>query len=214
MTDLLTSLHLSGELAAFVNVVLIDVALAADNAVIVGSLATGLDPKDRRKVMLIGIITAFILRMGLSLVATQLLQFIGLLLAGGLLLAWVAWKMYRDLRHEAVVVPPVDDPSTLINEATRPTKTFWQAVLAVTLADASMSLDNVLAVAGAARDHKQAMIFGLALAVVLMAVAANIMSRLITRYKWIAWLGLATISYVAGKMIWDGSHQVMAHLPV
>ncbi len=212
MVDLLNAAHLSGELAAFVNVVLIDVALAADNAVIVGSLATGLDPKDRRKVLLIGVIIAFVLRIGLSLIATQLLQFIGLLLAGGLLLLWVAWKMYRDLREQHAT--PADDPSTPGDESQPAKKTFWQAVLAVTLADASMSLDNVLAVAGAARDHKTAMIFGLALAVVLMAVAANVMSRLITRYKWIAWLGLATITYVAGKMIWDGSHQVMAHLPV
>ncbi len=212
MIDLLNAMQASGELAAFVNVVLIDVALAADNAIIVGSLATGLDPKDRRKVLLIGIITAFVLRIGLSLIATQLLQFIGLLLAGGLLLLWVAWKMYRDLKHEATT--SVDDPTTSPDETAVPKKTFWSAVLAVTMADASMSLDNVLAVAGAARDHKTAMIFGLALAVVLMAVAANVMSRLITRYKWIAWLGLATITYVACKMIWDGGHQVVAHLPV
>jgi YjbE family integral membrane protein len=196
-------------LAAFFQVVLIDIALAGDNAIVVGALAAGLPPDQRRKVILIGITAALVLRIAFALIATQLLQIIGLLLAGGLLLLWVSWKMYREL-HPAPAAPVVvDDPATPEIEGPPPTKTFAQAAWAVALADVSMSLDNVLAVAGAAKDHPGVMVFGLVLSVALMGVAANYIARVIERYRWIAYLGLAVILFVALRMIWRGAHDVM-----
>jgi YjbE family integral membrane protein len=193
----------------FFEVVLIDIALAGDNALVVGALAAGLSPKDRKKVIFIGIAAALVLRIIFALMVTQLLQIVGLVLAGGILLLWVCWKMYRELKP-APVAAPVDDPDTPQIEGGPPTKTFWQAAWAVTLADVSMSLDNVLAVAGAAKDHPNVLVFGLVLSVLLMGVAANYIARLIEKYHWIAYLGLLVIFYVALSMIWEGSHQVLA----
>jgi YjbE family integral membrane protein len=193
----------------FLEVVLIDIALAGDNAIVVGALAAGLTPKDRKKVIFIGIAAALVLRVIFALLVTQLLQIVGLVLAGGILLLWVCWKMYRELRP-AAVEPAVDDPDTPQIEGGPPTKTFMQAAWAVTVADVSMSLDNVLAVAGAAKDHPNVLVFGLVLSVALMGLAANFIARLIEKHKWIAYLGLFIILYVALSMIWEGSHQVMA----
>ncbi len=182
-------------LAAFAQVVMIDVLLAADNAIVVGALAAGLPPAMRRKVILVGVLAALVLRIGFALVVTQLLQIIGLVLAGGLLLVWVAWKMWRELRGGA----DADDP--LAQQAPR---RFWPAAWAVAVADISMSLDNVLAVAGAARDHPGILAIGLILSVALMGLAANALARVIERYRWLAYVGLLVILWVAGKMIWEG----------
>lgn len=149
----------------------------------------------RRKVILVGVIAALVLRIGFALVVTQLLQIVGLVLAGGLLLVWVAWKMWRELRGGA----GEDDPLT--EQAPR---RFWAAAWAVAVADISMSLDNVLAVAGAARDHPGILAIGLILSVALMGLAANVLARVIERYRWLAYVGLLVILWVAGKMIWEG----------
>ena len=186
-----------GGLAAIGQVVLIDLVLAGDNAVVVGALAAGLPPEQRRKVILIGIAAALVLRILFALIVTQLLQIVGLILAGGLVLLWVAWKMYRELRHD----PPGDAPGV---DLPRAAKSFAGAAWAVAIADVSMSLDNVLAVAGAAREHPGILIIGLLLAVALMGVAANILAKYIERYRWIAWVGLLVIVYVAGKMVYEG----------
>ena len=182
-------------LAAFGQVLMIDVMLAGDNAIIVGALAAGLDPKSRRKVILVGILAALVLRIVFALAVTQMLRVVGLVLAGGLLLLWVAWKMWRELRaggggHHA--------------DGLKPARSFAAAAWAVAIADVSMSLDNVLAVAGAAHAHPGVLIIGLILSVVLMGVAANLLARIIDRYRWIAYVGLAVILYVAAKMIHDG----------
>jgi len=193
-------------LAAFGQVLMIDIMLAGDNAIVVGALAAGLPVDQRKRVILIGIIAALVLRIIFALMVTQLMQIVGLILAGGILLLWVSWKMYREIRH----VP--DDPATPGNEASglRPAKSFAAAAWAVALADVSMSLDNVLAVAGAARDHPGILIVGLLLSVALMGIAANFIAHYIERYRWIAWVGLAVILYVAGKMIFEGfiDHEV------
>lgn len=182
--------------AAFGQVVLIDLVLAGDNALVVGALAAGLPAAQRRKVILIGILAALVLRIGFALLVTQLLKIVGLILAGGLLLLWVAWKMYRELRQGGVSDHASGDPV--------PARSFAGAVWSVALADISMSLDNVLAVAGAAREYPWVLVFGLILAVGLMGVAANIIAKYIERYRWVAWIGLAVILFVAGKMILDG----------
>jgi len=182
-------------LAAFGQVLMIDIMLAGDNAIVVGALAAGLPAQQRRKVILIGILAALVLRIVFALIVTQLLQVVGLVFAGGLLLLWVSWKMWRELR---------DDRKTEAHEDLRPARSFAAAAWAVALADVSMSLDNVLAVAGAARDHPGILIIGLILSVILMGLAANVLAKVIERYRWIAYFGLLVILYVAGKMIYDG----------
>ena len=190
-------------ITAFVEILFIDIELAGDNAIVVGALAAGLTPDQRRKVIMIGVLAALVLRIAFALVVTQLLQIIGLILVGGLLLLWVAWKMWRELRHEGESGGSEeilgDEHSGL-----RPAKSFGAAVWAVAVADVSMSLDNVLAVAGAARDHPGILIVGLVFAVILMGVAANVIARYIERFRWIGYVGLLVILYVAVKMIYDG----------
>ncbi len=190
-------------LSAFLQVLAIDVLLAGDNAIVVGALAAGLPADQRRKVIIIGVLAALVLRIAFALVVTQLLQIVGLIFVGGLLLAWVAWKMWRELREG---VHSAGSPEVAGDEHSglRPAKSFAAAAWAVAIADVSMSLDNVLAVAGAARDHPGIMIVGLIVAVILMGVAANIIAKYIERYRWIAYFGLAVIVYVAVKMIYDG----------
>jgi YjbE family integral membrane protein len=190
--------------AAFVQVLMIDLVLAGDNAIVVGALAAGLSAEQRRKVIMIGVLAALVLRIAFALVVTQLLQIIGLILVGGLLLLWVAWRMWRDLRHPEECSPGSEEIVGDEHSGLRPAKSFTSAVWAVAIADVSMSLDNVLAVAGAARDHPGILIVGLVFAVILMGVAANLIARYIERYRWIAYVGLAVIVYVAGKMIYDG----------
>jgi len=186
-------------------VILIDLTMAGDNVVIMGTLTSGLPARERRKVIMLGVGMALVFLIGFALVATQLLRITGLLLAGGLLLLWVAYNMYRELRPSKPV--EADDPDTAAVEGPPRTKTFLRAALQVTLADLSMSLDNVIAVAAAARDHPAVLFIGLALSVTFMGLAANLVAKLVQRFHWIAWGGLAMILYVAAKMIWEGAHQ-------
>lgn len=190
-------------LSAFGQVLMIDILLAGDNAIVVGALAAGLPVAQRRKVILIGIIAALVLRIAFALVVTQLMQIVGLILAGGLLLLWVSWKMWREL-HPARGADTPHDPTDDDISGLRPAKSFAAAAWAVAVADVSMSLDNVLAVAGAARDHPGILIIGLVLSVALMGIAANVIAKYIERFRWIAYLGLVVIIYVAGKMIYEG----------
>ncbi len=195
-------------LAAFVKVVWIDLVLAGDNAIVVGALAAGLPPDQRRRVILIGVIAALVLRIGFALIVTQLLQVVGLVLAGGLLLLWVAWRMWRDLRQPEQCSPGSEEILGDEHSGLRAAKSLTGAVWAVAVADVSMSLDNVLAVAGAAHEHPGIMIVGLVLSVALMGLAANLIAKYIERYRWIGFVGLAVIVYVALEMIWEGSHDV------
>lgn len=197
-----------GAMAAFVQVLLIDLVLAGDNAIVVGALAAGLPPEQRRKVILIGVIAALVLRVAFALLVTQLLQIVGLILAGGLLLLWVAWRMWRELRHDAGNSPGSAEIVGDEHSGLPAAKSFASAVWGVVIADVSMSLDNVLAVAGAAREHPGILIVGLVFAVGLMGIAANVIARYIERYRWIGWVGLAVILWVALKMVWDGYHHV------
>jgi YjbE family integral membrane protein len=196
-----------GALAAFLQVLMIDLVLAGDNAIVVGALAAGLPPEQRRRVILIGVIAALVLRIGFALVVTQLLQIVGLILAGGLLLLWVAWKMWRELRHGGESGGS-DEVAGDEHSGLKPARSFAAAAWAVAVADISMSLDNVLAVAGAAREHPGILIVGLVFAVALMGVAANVIARYIERFRWIGYIGLLVILWVALKMIWDGYHHV------
>jgi YjbE family integral membrane protein len=197
-------------LTAFGTVVLLDIALAGDNAIIVGALAAGLPADQRKKVIGIGILAALVLRVIFAiaiLYGLERFKEYGLVLGGGLLLLWVAWKMYRELHHsgQSAGSAEVDGDE---HSGIRPAKSFASAAWAVAVADVSMSLDNVLAVAGAAREHPGIMVIGLVLSVALMGIAANLIARYIERYRWIAWLGLVIIIYVAGKMIYEGWHDV------
>ncbi|MDK2761890.1 MAG: TerC family protein [Sphingopyxis sp.] len=189
--------------AAFLQVLMIDLVLAGDNAIVVGALAAGLPADQRKKVILIGVLAALVLRIAFALVVTQLMQIVGLIFVGGLLLFWVAWKMWRELRHTE---PSHGSPEIAGDEQSglKPAKSFAGAAWAVAVADVSMSLDNVLAVAGAAREHPGILIVGLIFAVALMGIAANIIAKYIERYRWIAYIGLAVIVYVAVKMIYEG----------
>lgn len=196
-----------GALGALAQVLLIDVVLAGDNAVAVGLVAAGLPAHQRRKAILAGIVLAAVLRVLFALVAVQLLQVFGLLLAGGLLLLWVAWKLARELRRPGpepaggTSAPPAGEPPSH-------TKTMRQAMVQIVIADASMSLDNVLAVAAAARDHPVVLFIGLALSVALMGFAASIIARALDRHRWIAWVGVAIIAWVACLMIYEGGLEV------
>jgi len=190
-------------LAAFGQVLMIDIMLAGDNAIVVGALAAGLPADQRRKVIMIGIVAALILRIIFALAVTWLLGIVGLVFAGGLLLLWVAFKMWRDLRHSGES-PGSTEVEGDEHSGLKPAKSFAAAAWAVAVADVSMSLDNVLAVAGAARDHPGILVIGLILSVALMGIAANVLAKYIERYRWIAWVGLAVIVYVAIKMIYDG----------
>ena len=188
------------DLTSLGQVILIDIALAGDNAVVVGLAVAGLPDKHKRPAIILGIGGATAIRIALGAVALQLLAVIGLLLAGGLLLLWVCWKMGRELRR-----------SHLLHAAV-PAKTLGAAMLQIVLADLSMSLDNVLAVAGVSHDRTWVLVTGLLLSVGLMGVAANLLSRLLERHRWIAWIGLGIVLYVALTMIWDGGWAVADHV--
>ena len=193
-------------LAKLGQIVAADLTMAGDNVVIMGTLASGLPEKDRRRVILLGVSMALVFLIGFAFVATQLLQITGLLLAGGLLLLWVSYNMYRELRPAKLVV--ADDPLTATVEGPPATKTFLQAAIQITIADLSMSLDNVLVVAAIARDNPAVLFIGLTLSVLLMGFAANYVAKLVQKYHWIAWIGLVIILYVALKMVWEGAHDV------
>jgi YjbE family integral membrane protein len=205
----MTEIFSQGSIAAFLQVIMIDLVLAGDNAVVIGLAAAGLPKAQRSRAILVGIIAATVLRILFASIAIELLAIVGLLLAGGVLLLWVCWKMWRELRG-----PNQHDTAAALagGSAHVPHKTFAQAAWQIVVADISMSLDNVLAVAGAARDHPVALIFGLSLSIVLMGVAASLVARLLNRHRWIAYVGLAIILYVACDMIWRGGHEVWPHL--
>ncbi|MDB5669678.1 MAG: rane protein [Alphaproteobacteria bacterium] len=199
----LSALVTPGALVDFGKVIAIDLMMAGDNVVVLGALAAGLPAQQRRKVITVGVAIALVFLIGFALVATQLLHVIGLLLAGGLMLLWVAWKLYRELREQDRAPGDYSDAERE-ERALREPKSFRQAVFQVVLADLSMSLDNVLAVAGAARNHPAVLFFGLALSVTMMGLAANVIARIIERHRWVAYIGLVVILYVAGNMIYDG----------
>lgn len=205
-----------GPLTALLQVLMIDLVLAGDNAVAVGLAAGGLPAKERKKVILYGLGAAVLLRITFALITTWLLGVVGLLLAGGFLLLWVCWKMWRELREQAThdeadAMASIDnDPST--EPRARPNKTFKAAFLQVLIADVSMSLDNVLAVAGAAREHPSILIFGLLLSIILMGVAATAIANLLHKHRWIGFVGLAIVLYVAVHMIWQGHRSVVMDL--
>jgi len=192
-----------GPAAALAQVVMIDLVLAGDNAVAVGMAASGLPASQRRKVILSGLGAAVALRIGLALLATRLLSLIGLTFAGGLLLLWVCWKSWRELRAQAAARRAQTAP---------PAKTFAQAFAQIFIADLSMSLDNVLAVAGAAINHPWVLVFGLLLSIVLMGVAANAIAHALHKLPWVAYVGVAIVLYVALHMIWAGYRDTVIDL--
>jgi YjbE family integral membrane protein len=205
----------SESLTALFQVVMIDLVLAGDNAIVIGLAAAGLPEGQRKKAILIGIVAATVLRIGFASVTVQLLQIIGLLLAGGVLLLWVCWKMWRELQasHHKPKLQSLSAASTAdASAAVGHQKTLGPAVWQITIADVSMSLDNVLAVAGAAREHPMILIFGLALSIALMGFAANFIARLLEKRRWIAYIGLAIILYVAFDMCYRGVLEVWPHL--
>jgi YjbE family integral membrane protein len=193
-------------MAVLAQVILIDLTMAGDNVVIMGTLTSGLPARERRRVIMLGVGIAVVFLIAFALIATQLLKITGLLLAGGLLLLWVAFNMYRELRPSTAVT--ADDPDTATVEGPPASKTFLRAAVQITIADLSMSLDNVLAVAAAAREHPAVLFVGLVLSVTFMGVAATFVARLIHRFPLLAWAGLLMILYVAVKMIWEGWHDV------
>jgi YjbE family integral membrane protein len=202
-------------LSAFFQVIFIDLVLAGDNAIVIGLAASGLPREQRNRAILVGIVAATVLRIVFASITTWLLAIVGLLVAGGLLLLWVCWKMWRELRttvgeshagDEALADEDLDQSGGIAEGA--PRKTFAQAAWQIVVADVSMSLDNVLAVAGAARDHLVVLIFGLALSIALMGIAASFIARLLQRYRWIAYVGLLIILYVALRMIWEGTFEI------
>jgi YjbE family integral membrane protein len=195
------------QITALLSVVIIDVVLAGDNAVVVGMAATGLPAGQRRQAIMLGIVIATVLRIVFAYFTAQLLAIIGLTLAGGVLLLWVSWKMYRELCDTRGGARRAASP----DECRRPVrqKSARQALVRIVLADVSMSLDNVLAIAGTARAHFWVLAFGLVLSVALMGVASNYIARLLEHHPWISWVGLAIITFVAMRMIWDGSTEVI-----
>jgi YjbE family integral membrane protein len=201
-------------LTALFQVIMIDLVLAGDNAIVIGLAAAGLPQHQRAKVIFWGIAAATLMRLGFASITVHLLQIIGLLLAGGILLLWVCWKMWRELRdshHSTGAVEAVIAQKLNFNGATEavvPKKTFGQAVWQIIVADVSMSLDNVLAVAGAARNYPYILIFGLVLSIALMGIAANLMATLLQKHRWIAYVGLAIILYVALDMSYRGAREV------
>jgi YjbE family integral membrane protein len=206
-------------MTAFFKVLMIDLVLAGDNAIIIGLAAAGLPKEMRAKAILIGIVAATVMRIGFASVTVYLLSIVGLLLAGGLLLLWVSWKMWRELRtphaHEEHAVGELEnavDANGNPMAGAAPRKTFAQATWQIIIADISMSLDNVLAVAGAAREHPYVLIFGLVLSIALMGLAASFIARLLTKYRWIAYVGLAIILYVALDMIYRGGVEVWPYM--
>ena len=206
-------LFTSEAVIAFIQVVVVDLVLAGDNAVVIGLAAAGLPSEQRTRAILIGIVGATILRIVLAGMTTQLLQIVGLLFAGGILLLWVCWKIWRELRTitdlDGVATQgdwDINRDGTIAGRARR--KTFGQAALQIVAADVSMSLDNVLAVAGAAREHPIVLVLGLVFSITLMGVAANWVARLLQKHRWIAYVGLAIIFYVACEMIYRGAHEL------
>jgi YjbE family integral membrane protein len=211
------ALPTAGAVSAFFQVVLIDLALAGDNAIAVGLSAAGLPQPQRRRAIVLGLAGAVVMLIGFALITTQLLKVVGLLFAGGILLLWVCWKMWRELREQGR--EDSAEGEAALEEATgvqigaapknQPkAKTMGQALMQILVADLTMSLDNVLAVAGAARQHPLVLIAGLLLSITLMGVAASWIARLLHRFRWLGYLGLAIVLWVSLHMLWEGSRNV------
>ena len=209
----------AASMTALLQVIAIDLVLAGDNAIVIGLAAAGLPVEQRKKAILIGVLAATVLRILFAAVTVKLLAIVGLLLAGGILLLWVCWKMYRELRTshadvqeatEALANADLDGDKTVATGKVR--KTLGQAALQIVVADVSMSLDNVLAVAGAARDHFPVLVIGLVLSIALMGLAASFIARLLHRFRWIAYVGLVIILYVALDMVYRGVVEVLPHV--
>jgi YjbE family integral membrane protein len=219
--EFLSSPELASQATALGQVLMIDLVLAGDNAVAVGLAAAALAPEQRKKAILIGLAAAVVLRIGFALITVQLLAIIGLLLAGGVLLLWVCWKMWRELQeqrtHDQAEAEAELEMALSVHHGGGPPpealgvkrKTFGAALLQIMIADVTMSLDNVLAVAGAAHEHPWIMVFGLILSIALMGVAATYIAKMLTKYRWIGYVGLAIVLYVAVHMIWDGARSVV-----
>ena len=219
--DFLSSPDFVSQLVALGQVVLMDLVLAGDNAVAVGLAAAALPQDQRRKAILAGLAIAVVLRIGFALITIQLLAIIGLLMAGGFLLLWVCWKMWRELReqatHDQAEAQKELELAQSIEHGTGPSpeelglkrKTFGAALTQIIIADVAMSLDNVLAVAGAAHEHPWVMVFGLVLSIALMGIAASFIAKLLHKYSWIGYIGLVVVLYVALHMIWDGGREVI-----
>ncbi len=214
MTEIINSFFTPEAMTALFQVIMIDLVLAGDNAVVIGLAAAGLPKDQRAKAILLGIIAATVLRIGFAAATTQLLQIVGLLFAGGLLLLWVCWKMWKELQHghgqEALAGVGADGENG--HGTAAPRKTFAQAAWQIVIADITMSLDNVLAVAGAAREHPWVLVFGLILSIALMGIAASFIANLLQKYRWIAYVGLAVILYVAGDMIYRGGLELLPYV--
>jgi YjbE family integral membrane protein len=191
-----------------IKIIMIDVVLAGDNAIVVGLAASRVAPEIRNRVIFWGIAAAVVLRILFAAVTTQLLQIIGLTLAGGLLLLWVCWKMYRQITSDEG--HSIDDIESKVAPGAQ--LSFMSAVTTITLADVSMSLDNVLAVAGVAKGSPLVLVFGLAIAIILMAVASRVIAELLVKFPWITWIGLLIIVWVALEMIYSGSHEVTCRM--
>lgn len=209
----------AASMTALLQVIAIDLVLAGDNAIVIGLAAAGLPADQRKKAILIGVLAATVLRILFAAITVKLLAIVGLLLAGGILLLWVCWKMYRELRTshadeqeatEALANSDLNSDKSVAGKA--PRKTLGQAALQIVVADVSMSLDNVLAVAGAARDHFPVLVIGLVLSIALMGLAASFIARLLHRYRWIAYIGLLIILYVAIDMVYRGAVEVWPHV--
>ena len=198
-------------LASLGSVIIIDIVMSGDNAIIIGMAAAGLPPELRRRAIIYGIMAATVLRIVFAMITFKLLAILGLTLAGGLLLAWVCWHMWCEIRCGSLNCSPEDgDTEEAASEAPKPVKTLRQAMVTIIIADVSMSLDNVLAVAGAAQNHLWVLVFGLMLSIALMAVAANYIAKLLERHHWIAYVGLLVIAYVAIDMIYRGLMEVVS----
>jgi YjbE family integral membrane protein len=195
---------------ALLSVIVIDLLLAGDNAIVVGLIASGIPAQRRRKTILVGVVVAMVCRITFATIAVQLLAIVGLLLAGGFLLLWVAWKMWREIQAEVV---PANGPGDVLAVATLP-KTFHSAIFQIIVADVSMSLDNVLAVAGTARHSVWVLVFGLTLSVLLMGLAADWIARVVTSRPSLSYIGIAIVAAVAISMIYEGGLQVLGGVPV
>ena len=199
----------AAELSALLQVIIVDLVLAGDNAIVVGMVAAGLPAKDRTRVIAIGIVAATLMRVGFAAVTVQLLQIVGLLLAGGLVLLWVAWKLWREIQARRAASHASETAATELHSAGQaPPKRMRDAIVQIVVADLSMSLDNVLAVAGIARDHTWVLVVGLVLSVAFMGLAAAWIARQLEGRPWIAYVGLVVIFYVAMAMIFEGAQEV------
>jgi YjbE family integral membrane protein len=206
---------LSTQLVALLQIMVIDVVLAGDNAIVVGLAASRVQPELRARVIFWGLAGAVALRIIFAAITAQLLAIVGLTFAGGILLLWVCWKMYREIRsgsvaHQEEGRPHAVGAAVSPADAIRP-MSFWSAIIQILIADVSMSLDNVLAVAGAAKGHLWVLVVGLILSIVLMAIAATYIAKLLARYHWITWIGLAIILFVGLDMVWRGSSELQAY---